>query len=103
RRSSDLMKTGKPEFTKFEGFKEIRKIVNNHHLPEEILDDIDLMDEIAEILTAEKSYQRREEQLNRLFKDFDEETREKMVDAFKESTAFKGYHSLSKKSHTIAP
>lgn len=92
------MKTGKPEFTKFEGFKEIRKIVNNHHLPEEILDDIDLMDEIAEILTAEKSYQRREEQLNRLFKDFDVETREKMVDAFKESTAFKGYHSLSKKA-----
>lgn len=92
------MKNGKPEFTKFEGFKEIRKIVNNHNLPEKILDDIDLMDEIAEILTAEKSYQRREEQLSRLFKDFDEETRKKMVVAFKESTAFKGYHSLSKKA-----
>lgn len=95
------MKNGKPEFTKFEGFKEIRKIVHNHNLPEQILDDVDLMDEIAEILTAEKSYHRREKQLNKMFKDFNNEIRGKMVDAFKESTAFKGYHSLSKKAMNL--
>lgn len=95
------MKNGKPEFTEFKGFKEIRKIVNNHNLPEQILDDIDLMDEIAEILTAEKSYERREEQLDKLFKEFDANIRKQIVDAFKESTAFTGYHALSKKAMNI--
>ena len=92
------MKNGKPVFTDFKGYKTIRKIVHENNLPEEILDDIDLMDGIAEILTAEKSYTRREEQLSGLFKHFEAEVREKMIDAFKESTSFKGYHSLSKKA-----
>lgn len=95
------IRTDKPEFTKFEGFKEIRKIVNQHDLPQEILDDIDLMDEIAEILTAEKAYHRREEQLHQLFSDFEPNMQKKMVDAFKESTAFTGYHALSKKAMNL--
>lgn len=94
-------KTGKPEFTRFEGFKEFRKIVKEHKLPESILDNIDLMDEIAEILTAEKAYHRREKQLNDLLSDFNKEEKKKIIDAFKESTAFSGYHSLSKKAINV--
>lgn len=95
------MKTGNPEFTKFEGYKEIMKIVNKHDLPLQILDDVDLMDEIVEILTAEKAYHRRVEQLNNIFNNYEPNLREKMVDAFKESTAFTGYHSLSKKAMNL--
>ncbi|MGM8216803.1 type II CRISPR RNA-guided endonuclease Cas9 [Bacillaceae bacterium W0354] len=95
------IKTDKPEFTKFEGFKEIRKIVLNNDFPQQILDDIDLMDDIAEILTAEKGYHRREEQLHELFNEFEPAIRGKMVNAFKESTAFSGYHSLSKKAMNL--
>lgn len=92
------MKNGKPEFTEFKGYKEIRKIVKNNNLPEKILNDIELMDGIAEILTAEKSYKRREVQLNDLFEGFEDSIKKQMIDAFKESTAFSGYHALSKKA-----
>lgn len=54
------LKTNKPTFTEFKGYKEIQKIVKDHKLPEDILDKIDLLDSIVEILTAEKSYERRE-------------------------------------------
>ena len=95
------VKTDKPDFTKFEGYKEIKKITENYNLPLSILEDIDLMDGIAEILTAEKAYHRREERLNHLFIKFEDSTKEKMVDAFKESTAFTGYHALSKKAMNL--
>ncbi|PLR75183.1 type II CRISPR RNA-guided endonuclease Cas9 [Bacillus sp. V3-13] len=94
------LKTGKPLFTEFKGYKALLKVVIDHKLPEEILDNYDLLDEIVEILTAEKSYQRREEQLQKIFINYDEETVSKMVDAFKENTIFSGYHALSKKAIT---
>lgn len=92
------LKTGKPIFTEFKGYKELRKIVLENQLPIELLENIDLLDSIVEILTAEKSYQRREEQILKLLTDYDENIKRKIVDAFKESTKFTGYHSLSKKA-----
>lgn len=95
------VKNDKPVFTDFKGFKEFIKVIKNHNLPSTMLEDIDLLDGIAEILTAEKAYHRREEQLNDLllahhYEDVLE--RRNIIDAFKESTAFSGYHSLSKKA-----
>ncbi|MFX0561208.1 type II CRISPR RNA-guided endonuclease Cas9 [Tepidibacillus infernus] len=93
------MKTDKPTFTEFKGYKELRKIVKDNKLPADILDDIDLLDSIVEILTAEKSYQRREEQLrNILLSKYNEKTTTRIIDALKESTKFIGYHALSKKA-----
>ncbi|GGH74210.1 CRISPR-associated endonuclease Cas9 [Compostibacillus humi] len=92
------VRNDKPLFTEFKGYKEIKKIVEQHDLPPDILDDIDLLDDIAEVLTAEKAYHRREKGLLRLFEKYDEETKRKIIDALKESTAFTGYHSLSKKA-----
>ena len=95
------LKTDKPIFTNFASYKKILKIVKENNLPIEILDNVELLDEISEILTAEKSYKRREEFLNKaLIKltTFDEETNKKIIDALKENTDFKGYHSLSKKA-----
>lgn len=92
------IKTGKPEFTEFKGYKIIKKIVEENSLPNEILDDIDLLDDIAEILTAEKGYDRREKRLKQiLINKYDEQTIKRIIDSFKEDTSFKGYHSLSKK------
>ncbi|WP_106494556.1 type II CRISPR RNA-guided endonuclease Cas9 [Lentibacillus sp. Marseille-P4043] len=92
------LKGDKPLFTEFQGYKEIKKIVEGNNLPFEILEDIDLMDNIAEILTAEKAYHRRETKLNGLLTAFDAETTGRIIDAFKESTSFTGYHALSKKA-----
>jgi CRISPR-associated endonuclease Csn1 len=92
------LKTDKPTFTEFEGFKEIKKTVETNRLPNDILEDIDLLDSIAEILTAEKSYKRREERFQKVLDGkYDDPTVERIVDAFKENTKFTGYHSLSKK------
>lgn len=92
------LKSDKPLFTEFEGYKEIKKIVEKNNLPSELLDDVDLMDEITEILTAEKSYQRREDKLGAILTLYDDETKKNMIDAFKESINFSGYHALSKKA-----
>ncbi|KYC94841.1 hypothetical protein B4102_3571 [Heyndrickxia sporothermodurans] len=92
------MKSDKPTFTEFKGYKEIFKTINDNQLPHEILENIDLLDRIAEILTAEKSYTRRESQLKKLLiGNYDDNTITKIVDAFKENTKFTGYHALSKK------
>jgi CRISPR-associated endonuclease Csn1 len=92
------LKTGNPLFTEFKGYKEINKVVDTNNLPKDLLDRIDVLDEIAEILTAEKSYTRREKQLGDLFTRYysDPHIIEKMVNAFKELTTFTGYHALSK-------
>lgn len=93
------LKTNKPNFTEFKGYKEIMKVINAHYLPDEILDDIETIDGIVEILTAEKSYQRREEKLTSILKEkFNENECRKIINAFKENTNFKGYHSLSKQA-----
>ncbi|WP_075980022.1 type II CRISPR RNA-guided endonuclease Cas9 [Bacillus massilinigeriensis] len=96
------LKTDKPTFTEFKGYKELLKIVNENQLPIEMLDDVNLLDNIVEILTAEKSYQRREKQLKKLFYKYDDDTTNKIVNALKESTKFTGYHSLSKKVINLA-
>src|SRR5699024_9753464 len=42
-------------------------------------------------------YHRREEKLIKIFTDYENQKAKQMIDAFKESTVFKGYHSLAKK------
>lgn len=95
------LKGDKALFTEFKGYKEIKKIVEKNNLPTDILEDMNLMDGIAEVLTAEKAYHRREEQLHELLTAYDPAERKKIVDAFKESTVFTGYHALSKKAMTL--
>lgn len=96
------LKTDKPTFTEFKGYKEVLKLVKNHNLPTSLLEDINLLDDIVAILTAEKSYVRREEQLReKLQGKYDETEIGNIVDAFKESTKFTGYHSLSKKAISL--
>lgn len=95
------MKNDKPIFTEFKGYNKILKIVKDHGLPNDVLTNVDLLDEIVNILTAEKSYIRREEQMRRLLTHYDEPVQRKIIDAFKENTEFKGYHSLSKKAITL--
>ncbi|WP_158232490.1 type II CRISPR RNA-guided endonuclease Cas9 [Sporosarcina sp. P13] len=92
------MKTGSPLFTEFKGFKLILKIVKEKSLPTDLLNNIDVMDEMVNILTAEKSYSRREEQLHELLGYYDNPDRQRIIDAFKETVEFVGYHSLSKKA-----
>jgi len=92
------LKTDKPIFTEFKGYKLIRKVVIENELPVEILDNIEMVDSIIEILTSEKSYQRRDNQLLQLFCMYNNNEARRIVDAFKESTGFTGYHSLSKKA-----
>lgn len=94
------LKSDKPIFTEFEGYKEIKKIIDKNDLPKELLEDIDLLDKIAEILTAEKSYHRREEQLKEILTHFDNVTATQIINSLKESTKFTGYHALSKKAMT---
>lgn len=95
------LKKNQPTFTEFKGFKRILKAVKENDLPKEILDNIELLDEISEILTAEKSYERRENNLKEAlgkYTTFDENTKNKIINALKEITEFKGYHSLSKRA-----
>ncbi|MEQ6389168.1 type II CRISPR RNA-guided endonuclease Cas9 [Bacillaceae bacterium S4-13-58] len=92
------LKSDKPIFTEFKGFKEIKKIVETNNLPKEILENIDLLDQIVEILTAEKSIQRRETKLYEILKYYDENIRFQIVLSLKECNKFTGYHSLSKKA-----
>ncbi|MGF7127030.1 CRISPR-associated endonuclease Csn1 [Natronobacillus azotifigens] len=92
------MKTDKPTFTEFKGYKELKKIVDKNNLPINILEKIDLLDGVVEILTAEKSLTRREEQLRSLFSDYEDDMKIRLVSAFKENNAFVGYHALSKKA-----
>jgi CRISPR-associated endonuclease Csn1 len=95
------LKKNQPTFTEFKGFKRILKAVKENDLPKEILDNVELLDEISEILTAEKSYERRENNLKKALEKytaFDENTKNKIINALKEVTEFKGYHSLSKRA-----
>ncbi|WAA09859.1 type II CRISPR RNA-guided endonuclease Cas9 [Fervidibacillus albus] len=92
------LKSNKPIFTVFAGYKEILKTVKEYQLPEQILDNFDLMDEIADVLSSEKSFEQREKRLAKLFSQFNRADRQKIIDAFKHNTKFKGYHTLSKKA-----
>jgi len=96
------LKTDKPTFTEFAGFKKTLKIVKENSLPTSLLENIDLLDEIVEILTAEKSFLRREEKLKNILQGkYSEKTIKDIVNAFIDTTEFKGYHSLSKKAISL--
>ncbi|MFK4998383.1 CRISPR-associated endonuclease Cas9 REC1/REC2 domain-containing protein [Bacillus sp. N9] len=84
------MKTDKPTFTEFKGYKEILKVVQNHNLPKDLLENIDVLDEIVNILTAEKSYIRREEQMNVLLSMYDGTTRKKLFKHLKRTQLLQG-------------
>lgn len=92
------LKNDQPAFTEFTGYKKIKKIVEEHSLPLNMLDDIDLLDDIADILTAEKSYERRIVKFKKVLeRKYEDSQINKIIEALKENTDFKGYHSLSKK------
>lgn len=96
------LKTDKPTFTEFVGYKEFIKIVKENSLPASLLEDIDLIDDIIEILTAEKSFTRREERLKNILNGkYDDNTINNIVNSFINTTKFKGYHSLSKKAMSL--
>ncbi|OJF92814.1 type II CRISPR RNA-guided endonuclease Cas9 [Alkalibacterium sp. 20] len=92
------LKKNTPIFTEFLGFKKLRKDLDDVTVPEDFFENIDLLDQIAEILTAEKSITRREEQLSKLFVDVYGDTLNDVTAALVNDTSFKEYHSLSKKA-----
>jgi CRISPR-associated endonuclease Csn1 len=92
------LKMDSPTFTDFKGYKELLKIFKANNLPLSLLENIDFVDGIIEILTAEKSYARRESQLRELLQDYNEELVSRIIASLIESTQFNGYHSLSKKA-----
>lgn len=91
------MKTNKPIFTEFKGFKQLNNLLKDIDLPHGFFENRDLLDAIAEILTAEKSMSRREEQLTSLFYDTYGDDLAEAVQALIQDTSFKEYHALSKK------
>ncbi|APZ49472.1 type II CRISPR RNA-guided endonuclease Cas9 [Jeotgalibaca sp. PTS2502] len=92
------MKTGKPIFTEFKGYKKLMNLLKEVTLPEDFFNNKDVLDEIAEILTAEKSLSRREEQLIDLFHTTYGDELANVTAALLNDTSFKEYHSLSKKA-----
>ncbi|WP_051258575.1 type II CRISPR RNA-guided endonuclease Cas9 [Atopococcus tabaci] len=92
------LKTNKPLFTEFTGYTKLKKLLKDVDVPVNFFENIDLLDAIAEILTAEKSLTRREEQLTDLIMEHYEEPLPNMVDALKQDTTFREYHALSKKA-----
>ncbi|WP_225744529.1 type II CRISPR RNA-guided endonuclease Cas9 [Marinilactibacillus sp. Marseille-P9653] len=90
------MKNNNPIFTEFLGFKQLNKYLKEVSLPKGFLENRDVLDEVVNILTAEKSFKRREDQLNTLFvKHFDDPLID-VIKALENDTYFKEYHSLSK-------
>jgi len=92
------LKNNKPEFTEFLGLKQLRKLLKDVSLPDNFFENRDCLDEIAEILTAEKSLTRREEQLTDLFEEYYNDPLVEPVENLKQDTSFKEYHALSKKA-----
>lgn len=95
------LKNNKPIFTEFVGYKKLTKLLKDIDLPEDFFENVDLLDEIAEILTAEKSLTRREEQLSDLFQKYYGDHLPEAVEALKQDTTFKEYHALSKKAMNL--
>ncbi|WP_313469063.1 type II CRISPR RNA-guided endonuclease Cas9, partial [Carnobacterium sp.] len=93
------LKTNKPIFTDFIGYKKLKKLLKPvSSVPASFFDNVDLLDQIAEILTAEKSLKRRENQLSTLFQSVYQENLPEITAALINDTAFKEYHALSKKA-----
>lgn len=92
------LKTNKPIFTDFIGFKKLLKLLESVSVPEGFFDNTDVLDDIAEILTAEKSLIRRKEQLTDVFNTAYQDDLKEITEALLNDTAFKEYHALSKKA-----
>ena len=92
------LKNDTPIFTEFLGLKKLKALLKTVQVPEQFFKNRDCLDEIAEILTAEKSISRREKQLSELFETHYGDSLVHVVDALKNDTTFKEYHSLSKKA-----
>lgn len=90
------MKSGKPIFTEFLGYKQIKKYLKDISLPDGFLENRDVLDEVVNILTAEKNFKRREDQLSELFIKHFEDSLDEVIAALENDTYFKEYHSLSK-------
>lgn len=91
------MKTGKPQFSSMNGLKQLKKYLKGLSLPENFFSNSEVLDEIANILTGEKGFERRIEQLSALFDTHYNDPLREVVDVLKYDTEFKAYHSLSKK------
>lgn len=93
------LKTNKPIFTDFVGLKKLLKLLKPvSSIPTDFFDNSTVLDEIAEILTAEKSLTRREEQLTDLFQSNYQDNLPEVTAALINDTTFKEYHALSKKA-----
>lgn len=93
------LKTNKPIFTDFVGLKKLLKLLKPvSSVPADFFDNSAVLDEVAEILTAEKSLIRREEQLTDLFQSNYQDDLPEVTAALINDTTFKEYHALSKKA-----
>lgn len=92
------LKTNKPIFSEFTGLKKLKKDLDGIDVPQGFFENREVLDEIAEILTAEKSITRREEQLGELFQTHLGDERPDIIEAIVNDTSFKEYHALSKKA-----
>lgn len=92
------LKKNTPIFTEFVGYKKLKKDLKDVNVPDGFFENIDLLDQIAEVLTAEKSISRREEQFSNLFEESYGDTLPEVIAALVNDTSFKEYHSLSKKA-----
>ncbi|MFL2095156.1 type II CRISPR RNA-guided endonuclease Cas9 [Marinilactibacillus psychrotolerans] len=90
------MKNNNPIFTEFSGYKQLKKYLKDVSLPEGFLENREVLDEVVNILTAEKNFKRREDQLSALFVKHFEDPLDKVIIALENDTYFKEYHSLSK-------
>lgn len=85
-------KSDNPIFTKFEGYSAIYKIYSKVGKTDEIRGNRQLCDRIADILTEEKSVERRQERLLQVG------VNEKCIEELANAKGFTGYHSLSQKA-----
>ncbi|WP_106190294.1 type II CRISPR RNA-guided endonuclease Cas9 [Alkalibacterium olivapovliticus] len=92
------LKTNNPIFTEFVGLKKLKKDLKDITLPADFFNNHDVLDQIAEILTAEKSITRREEQLSEVFNTHYDDPLNDVIAALVNDTSFKEYHALSKKA-----
>ncbi|GEK89135.1 CRISPR-associated endonuclease Csn1 [Alkalibacterium putridalgicola] len=92
------LKTNKPIFSEFTGLKKLKKDLEGIDVPEGFFENREVLDKIAEILTAEKSIARREEQLGQLFEQAYSSPLSDVVAGLVNDTSFKEYHALSKKA-----
>ena len=88
-------KSEKPILTEFKGYKLIKKVVEDHKLSKEILQNIKVLDAIAEILTKTKGYQERVNELLAL--EFDCISHPAAI-ALSNISGITGYHALSLKA-----